>query len=172
VKSFMGLARYYRRFTIDVGPKVCTWLVKGKARPPISLEWLLLLTFCWLVRGLFYQDKGKVGLAEWYGWGPSLVDGTLMTDQWNNRKQRETTNYSMNNLLQEVQYLKYHFKTLNVYQDTITPGCDKNKSSPSINCFHRLHINKDKLHNSWKEMTCHREYVHHAERFNPCIEWV
>ena len=27
----------------------------------------------------------------------------------------------MNNLLQEVQYLKYHFKTSNMYQNTITP---------------------------------------------------
>jgi hypothetical protein len=49
-----------------------------------------------------------------------------MTDQGNNIKQRETTNYSMNNLLQEVQYLKYHFKTSNMYQNTINPiGCRK-----------------------------------------------
>jgi hypothetical protein len=55
----------------------------------------------------------------------------------------------MNNLLQEVQYLKYHFKTLNVYQEIITlSGCDKNKSSPSIIGFHKFRINKDKLHNS------------------------
>ena len=50
----------------DVGPKVSTRLLKGKARPPQVLESLIFL-ICWLVRGLVIprQEHGWVGNIIW-----------------------------------------------------------------------------------------------------------
>ena len=49
-----------------VGPKLCTWLLKGRVRPPQVLEWLIFL-FYWSVRGLVLprQEHGWVGQMIW-----------------------------------------------------------------------------------------------------------
>jgi hypothetical protein len=55
-----------------VGTKFFTWLLKGRARPPQVLEWLvfLLIKFVGLLEGWFTKTK------TWLGWQYDMVVGS------------------------------------------------------------------------------------------------
>ena len=78
--KYISLLRSLATTPEDVGPKVCTWLLKGKDRPPQVLEWFAFNKFGLLVSWRVGFTKTKT----WLGWQGDMIIGPpwLVAHKW------------------------------------------------------------------------------------------